>query len=287
MHYYQPLNEDIIDVLQDEQDEELEKSTSEVVKGDDTQSPDDFKYAFKFYISSIPKDKKEAWYLEKMENARDIFLNILQISRNIEDSQMYDVAYTAYPYNTKNLMKQISDNGVVVQFSGEYFDNAYDALRGYSPLKKCHTNNDVTMTIGITADFSTFKNMRLVLMDLCRAFKTAVYKSYRTQGRAASIDLIIIDPDSKRAVTVSPDDITKLQQPDEKFGRYMQKWFRVFNPEYMPKKIAQLYAEFLENDIEGKLPDYVKDALHFYYLPQDSYKVEYDDDGIYVQMQAN
>ena len=43
MHYYQPLNEDIIDVLQDEQDEELEKSTSEVVKGDDTQSPDDFK----------------------------------------------------------------------------------------------------------------------------------------------------------------------------------------------------------------------------------------------------
>lgn len=67
----------------------------------------------------------------------------------------------------------------------------------------------------------------------------------------------------------------------------MQKWFRAFNQELMPKQIKELFKEFMENDIENKLPDYVKDALRLYYLPTDSYKVEYDDNGIYVKMKKN
>lgn len=98
MHYYQPLNEDIVDVLRDEQDEEDEKSSSEIINRDEEESAEDFQYVFKFCISSIPRDKKETWYLEKMEAVRDILSNIIQISRNIEESQMSEITFTVMPY---------------------------------------------------------------------------------------------------------------------------------------------------------------------------------------------
>lgn len=261
------LNEDWLDDFDAVQDSgrSAQRLVDDELESDEVR---EYKYIITFTITALAKRRPLTWYIDRLRSFRNDFCDILDISRIIEDFSHKIIFHFGKQYGN-SIADEI--DGVKIRYmkpDGYKGMNTAEDVIGGSVY-----NNDIKFDLGVTADISSLRRFKRMLLDLSKAFTYSVKKSFKSGGNPYCFDY---NGDRYNMLVYVQRDTAGIAKCDENMKRKFTGWYRAFFPEKMPKELNDEY-DALRSSTASVLPKDVVEFLKRMNLHTEKAQVVYDE----------